>query len=72
MSEQITERELTIDEKVEGVCMGLKDLGATYKSHNAINLYIEVTAGSQLDNDVLKAKAKETVLFYTGLILRIV
>lgn len=71
MNESATERELTIDEKVEGVCMGLSDLGAIYKSHNKHNLYIEVPQGCKLDNDVLKARAKDTVLYYTGLILRI-
>lgn len=72
MSKEVIERELTVDEKVEGCMIGLKDLGAIYKSHNKFNLYVEVPKGCQLDNDVLKSKAKDTILYYTGLILRIV
>lgn len=66
------ERGLTIDEKVEGVSNGLKKLGAVYKSHNKHNLYIEVPKGAVLDDELLIKKAKATVLFYTGLLLRVV
>ena len=66
------ERPLTLDEKVEGVSNGLAQLGAIYKSHNAINLYIEVPKGAILDDDNLKKKAKQTIMMYTGLILRII
>lgn len=70
--ETITERPLTQDEKVEAISAGLAELGATYKSHNEINLYISVKKGSKLDTDHHKAKAKQTVLAYCGLILRII
>lgn len=68
--EEIKERPLTQDEKVEGVVAGLTEIGAIYKSHNRYNLYIKVKKDSILDSDEHFKKAVKTVFFYTGLILR--
>ena len=68
--EEIKERPLTQDEKVEGVVAVLTEIGAVYKSHNQHNLYVKVKKDSILDDEKHFKKAIKTVFLYTGLILR--